>query len=565
MIQRLFSFFICFGIFACHCGTPIAPPTEVDRGLVALSKDNLQIYVGWRLLAEDPPDIAFNLYRTDVYINETVKLNDQPLRHSTNWVDTGSRHDKAYRYLLKPVVDSQESRTGETAYAIVQRWEKPYHSIIFDGEYTARMVGIADINGDGHLDYVIKQPNFSTDPYSNTGYWKRSREPYTLEAYDGQRGQKLWEYNMGWAIETGTWYSPYLVYDIDGDGSAEIYTKAGDGDPRQIDGRVIDGREYLVKIDGRTGRVRRKLPWLDRGGIDNYNYASRNFLTMAYLDGVHPSLIMQRGTYTTIKTLALDQRLNPIWYWEAIGKDSGFQHQGGHGLITADVDDDGRDELVLGSGVLDDDGTGMWTTEMGHPDVCFVADIDPNRPGKEIFFGIEPKRDSHGVCMADATTGEILWYYDGPTTHVHSAGMVGDIDPSHPGMECYAGEQNGSQFWLYAANGERISDLSFGTLSPFAVWWDADATKELVAGNEIFKYRGETLMEVEGTVLATADIMGDWREEIITTLPGELRIYSTTIPSDTRRTWLMDDRQYRAGVAAGTMGYYRQPKLGGNH
>jgi rhamnogalacturonan endolyase len=190
--------------------------------------------------------------------------------------------------------------------------------------------------------------------------------------------------------------------------------------------------------------------------------------------------------------------------------------------------------------------------------------------------------------------------------------MIGDIDPTRPGMECYAGEQDGSQFWLYAADGTRLSDQSFGTLSPFAAWWDDDPQKEILVDGRLFKYRdgrdrnpvgtggnpqrtgsypegtgahpqetgerpeltgegrdgaGEhpdgTIQRIEGRVLAIVDCIGDWREEIVTSLPGELRIYTSTRPSNWRRPWLMEDRQYRLGVAAGSMGYYREPQLSG--
>ena len=272
---------------------------------------------------------------------------------------------------------------------------------------------------------------------------------------------------------------------------------------------------------------------------------------------------MQRGTYTIIKTAAYDGNMNQKWYWEASGPDEKYRGQGQHGLITADIDEDGCDELVIGSAVIDDNGKALWTSGLGHPDVGYVADINPERPGLEIFYGIEPRRKRNAVCLVSTKDGKILWGYDGPTKHVHAQGMVGDIDPDYPGMECYAGEQDGSQFWLYSADGKRISDKSFGTLSPRAVWWDADPQKEIIAVGKLFKYNGDTFMEIEGRVIGIADCLGDWREEILTTIDGELRIYSTTIPSETRRVCLMQDRQYRLGVVAGSMGYYYPPQIGG--
>jgi rhamnogalacturonan endolyase len=140
--------------------------------------------------------------------------------------------------------------------------------------------------------------------------------------------------------------------------------------------------------------------------------------------------------------------------------------------------------------------------------------------------------------------------------------MAADIDPTHPGMECYAGEaKGGSKFFLYSAAGERLSDQSMGSLSPRPLWWDADEQKEMIINNSLVKYKGEELMKIEGKVLMVGDIMGDWREEIVTGLEGELRIYSTTIPSDESRLTLIQDRMYRLGVSRSTTGYYYPPQL----
>ncbi len=535
---------------------------KIDRGLIALPKDRGVVYVGWRQLSSDPKDIGFNVYRMEIGKNEYEKVNDEPILNSTNYVDREVVPGNAYRYRVKTVINGKEEETEGPAYVFAFPWNKPYISILFQGDYRAQNLAIADLDGDGKYDYVIKQPAFNTDPWREPGYWRRSKEPYKLEAYSSN-GKFMWRYSMGWAIETGMWYSPYIVYDIDGDGFAEVYAKAGEGDPRELDGHVIEGSEYLVKIDGRTGKIVKKINWLSRDGFENYNYFSRNFLTVAYLNGNEPSLIMQRGTYTIIKTSACDGNMNQVWYWEASGSDEKYRGQGQHGLISADIDGDGRDELVIGSAVIDDNGKALWTTGLGHPDVGYVADIDPEHPGLEIFYGIEPRRNSNAVCLVSAVDGKILWGYDGPTKHVHGQGMAADIDPNYPGMECYTGESDGSQFWLYSADGKRISDKSLGTLSPRAAWWDADPQKEIVANKKLFKYNGDTLIEIEGRVIGIADCLGDWREEILTSINGELRIYSTTIPSETRRVCLMQDRQYRIGVVAASMGYYYPPQLGG--
>jgi rhamnogalacturonan endolyase len=534
--------------------------SDRPRGLVAVSNASGSVTVTWRLLASDPDDVAFHVYRRDIYAGgDFTRMTDAPIRSSTSFVDTTARHGSSYRYRVHA---EPGGPSRETAYLTAVDWHRTYVSIRLEGDYTARSVGIGDLDGDGVLDYVIRQPDFNTDPYHRERYWRRSPEPYTLEAYSGATGRLLWRYEMGWAIESGTWYAPYVVYDLDQDGFAEVYTKAGEGDPREIDGRVLEGPEYLVKIDGRTGRVVARTDWHTREGWHEYNRSQRHMLAIAYLDGHTPSLIMQRGTYDLMKTAALDARFTRLWTREARNPHD-LPGPGTHGLIAADVTGDGRDELILGATALKPDGTVLWDTGLGHPDPCFVADIDPATPGLEVFLGIEPRRPSHGLVLLSARDGRVLWHYGGPTRHVHSKGMIGDIDARHEGMEVYAGEQDGSQFWLYAADGTRLSDTSFGTLSPMAVWWDDDAQKEILVDGRLFKYPDQTIMQIEGKPLAIADVLGDWREEIVTSLPGELRIYTASAPSTWRRPWLMEDRMYRLGLVAASMGYFREPQLSG--
>jgi hypothetical protein len=193
-----------------------------------------------------------------------------------------------------------------------------------------------------------------------------------------------------------------------------------------------------------------------------------------------------------------------------------------------------------------------------------VADVDPSRPGLEIFYGIEKGRQSNTVCLVEANTGKMLWGNPEITVHVHSQGMVGDIIPEHPGMECYAGEaKGGTNYWLYSARGQRLSDRSLGELSPKAIFWLDGPTKVYLAGKTLYKWPREKIGEVEGRIVAIADCLGDWREEVITALDGEIRIYSTTVPATSRRVCLMQDRLYRTDVALQTMGYFYPPQLGG--
>jgi rhamnogalacturonan endolyase len=405
---------------------------KIDRGIIALTIDGTHAYVGWRLLMSDPEGTGFNVYRKDLGSNDFQKVNKEIITATTNFVDATVKPGMAYSYRIRTVINGSEVETPGESKLFMLSVNQPYYSIKLKDNSKLKRVGIGDLNGDGAYDFVAQFPDFNVDPYYMPGYWVRSPEPYKLEAYSST-GKFMWQYEMGWSIETGTWYSPYIVYDIDGDGLAEIYAKAGEGDPRETDGHVLEGPEYLVKIDPQTGKILQKTDWQSKDGfLGNYNYWSRNFLTVAYLNGKTPSLVMQRGTYTIIKTTALDKNLKKEWYWESTGEYEKYKGQGQHGILQGDVDFDGKDELIIGTFALDHDGKPMWYLGLKHNDAGYMADIDPSRPGMEIFYGIESRSPKNGVCLVAAATGEIIWGFDGPTTHVHSQGMVGDIDPDFP-------------------------------------------------------------------------------------------------------------------------------------
>jgi rhamnogalacturonan endolyase len=561
--RLLISVFLYSVIYITANSQAISGPEKIDRGLIALTVNGNQAYVGWRFFDSDPDNIGYNLYRKEAGSDVFIKVNSDLITESTNFTDSSVKPGVAYRYRVKSVINGKEKEEQSETTVFMLTGNQPFYSIKLRDNIKLKRVGIGDLDNDGAYDFVLQYPDFNVDPYYMPGYWQRSPEPYMLLAYSS-KGKFLWEYSMGWAIETGTWYSPYMVYDVDGDGFAEVYAKAGDGDPREMDGHVLEGPEYLIKLDGRNGKIVQKLNWLSKEGfMNNYNYWSRNFLTVAYLNGKTPSLIMQRGTYTIIKTAALDKELKKEWYWESTGEFEKYKGQGQHGIMQGDVDSDGKDELIIGTFALDNNGKPLWYTGLKHNDAGYLADIDPSNPGMEIFYGIESRSAKNGVCLVDAASGRILWGFEGKTTHVHNQGMVGDIDPEYPGMECYAGEaKGGDQYFLYSAAGKRLSDKDMGSLTPRPVWWDADDLKEMSINNYLLKYKGDTLLKTEGNVVMVADIIGDWREEIITSLPGELRIYSTNILSDKRKVCLMQNRQYRLGVANASMGYFYPPQLG---
>ena len=572
--MRLTSFFCLFVLWGISRAVSEAMPTDsdareqIDRGMVARPAGDGKVYVGWRLLASDHGELAFNVYRRTGGA-DAVKLNGEPLRRTTDFVDANAAPTKEHAWFVRPVLDgvvgppSREAKLdgGKSA---------AYISIPLQGDYTFQKVGIADLDGDQRYDYVIKQPNFNTDPYYRPGYWKRSPGTYKLEAYRHD-GKLLWQYDLGWSIEQGIWYSPYVVYDLDGDGRAEVALKTGEGDPRDETGRVMTGLEHLTILDGATGKVLTRIDWPSRDGFSEgrselaaYNYYCRNQLCVAYLDGMTPSLIVQRGTYNIMKTVAYDLKdgkLHRRWRWDNTSLPKSHRGQGAHWMHAADVDGDKYDEVLLGSLVLDHDGKVLWSTGLGHPDHFYVGDIDPGRPGLEVYYGIEPGRQKNCMCLVDAATGEILWGHDKPTRHIHSSGLCSDIDPSQPGSECYSGERDfKDKRWLRDCRGRVLSTEDLGGLAPRAAYWDADLQRELLSRGRLVKYQGPELSpKIEGHIAAVADVLGDWREEIITSAAGELRIYTTTIPAADRRVCLMQDPIYRADVVVAAMGYFQVP------
>ncbi|MGE4564113.1 MAG: carbohydrate binding domain-containing protein [Victivallaceae bacterium] len=537
---------------------------KVDRALIAFPTDE-GMMISWRLLESDAKDIAFDLFR--IVDGKSSKLNSAPLKETTDFIDAAPVKDARYR------VAPAAGFTGPAGEC--KAWDKPYQRFeLSDPKGRVDKVGIADLDGDGRYDYVVRITSGNIDPWHI--YWKKSPDTYKLEAFNAD-GKRLWTYDQGWSIERGIWYSPYMVYDFNGDGKAEVAVKMGEGDPRDPDGRVTGGNEYLAILDGMTGKPVAKVPWPNRDGFDGeagYNLASRNQLAMAYLDGKTPAILALRGTYTTMKAEAW--RLNDknemerIWVYDSRDyPERKYQGQGSHSTRCADIDGDGRDEVILGSAALDDDGRPLWTTGLGHPDYLYVTDAVPENPGLEVITVIETRCPAGGgLTVADAKTGKPLWQLKDPTNHVHH-GFAADLDPRFRGFEVGGVDTDASLdrkklgSWVFKSNGELLysGDTMPERESIRTIFWDADLQREVVRGMPC-RFGGAAVGGVtEGTMAIVADVLGDWREEMLTSAKGEMRIYPTPIPAMDRRVCLMQDPIYRNAIVPGSMGYYYDPTL----
>jgi rhamnogalacturonan endolyase len=283
---------------------------------------------------------------------------------------------------------------------------------------------------------------------------------------------------------------------------------------------------------------------------------------------------MCRGYYAKTTLTAYDFiKGKLIKRWEHISdiKGKGAYGQGNHNLSVTDVDGDGCDEIVYGSCVINNDGTVLYRTGLGHGDAMHIANLDPDRPGYQVWEVHEEKEawQTYGYEMHDARTGEILW--GGPTKGDNGRGLAADIDPNHRGFEMWSSGAPG----VYNCKGKKIADRK-PSIS-FRIYWDGDLQDEILNKNVITKWNGwkpVTLRTFSGARHTSgskavpnlsADILGDWREEVIlcdAEDPSKLHIYTTTIPTEHRLYTLMHDPMYRLGIAWQNVGYNQPPHLG---
>lgn len=611
---------------------------KLDRGTVAV-KTNDGVYLSWRLLGtESLTNQAFDIYRDSEKIYTTGE------HDATCYTDSKGTADNKYTVVPKgEAIDKTEAVDVWTTNTTYKGRSVAYKDIAFkvpDGgktptdeeyTYTANDMSVGDLDGDGEYEYIVKWDPSNSKDNSVKGYTGK----VYLDAYELD-GTLLWRIDLGVNIRAGAHYTQYMVYDFDGDGKSEVILKTAPGskdgegnyvskagknitkgddakDYRNSSGLLMGkdgGPEYLTVFNGETGAAMqfdppRSILTSSKWGDSYANRSERYLAAVAYLDGVHPSVVMTRGYYTYVYAAAYtwdgtdlkEQWLSTntpteknggtgctVKYADGTSKNNTnktLYAQGAHSVSVADVDNDGYDEIIFGSAVLDHDGTVLTYDGRGHGDAEHVSDFD-NDGKQEIFMAHEAGKHNddiipyavdikryNGDIMLQAAKGDI------------GRGIMDNVDDDYA-----LSSGNLSLFWSVAADGiynqagEKVGNIpntNGSNMENFAVYWDGDLGRELLDGNKLVKYSiksgteriyynsknstlpGSINNSTKSNACLTADLFGDWREEIVLRYGDGVRIYFSTIPTDYRLTTLMHDSQYRCAIAWQNVGYNQPP------
>ena len=577
---------------------------KLDRGLVAV-KTTKGVYCSWRIQADEYYDVKYNLYR------DGTKVNAEPLDVS-NFTDTSG--SESSQYTVKAVLNGVEQQASKAATVFKSNYKeiKIKHDASLKATYEPNDACCADVDGDGEVEILMK---FNNKEEAEQLYPKNgptidgvATKEYSMLACLKQDGTVLWWVNCGPNMGDFQNNEQNIVgYDWDMDGKAEVVMRLEEGSTvHMADGTTYTigangkngsswtnyrepkgsgsvewfthyGKEFLWYCEGATGKpyqcIEFPLKRLEDGETDlkaawgdGYGHrSSKYFFGAPYLDGKHPSIFLGRGIYTRHKFIAYDvdpknHDLKVRWKWTNNQPGSPWYGQGYHNYIVADVDWDGRDEIVWGSMVIDDNGKGLSTTGLGHGDAQHIGDFNPYIHGQEMFACNE---DNPSNNYRDATTSKI--YYRKTDTNDDGRCLAGNFYNDFPGAVGHSAHDTP----ISTVTNEHVNTNTNGLSMNFRIYWDGDLLEECFNNTEVTKPGVGTIATFLGaysnnstkaTPCYQGDIFGDWREEVIErTADNNIRIYTTNEPTKWRNYSLWYDHQYRNGMVWQPCGYNQPP------
>ncbi|MBQ3672772.1 MAG: hypothetical protein II924_04385 [Kiritimatiellae bacterium] len=619
---------------------------RMGRGVYAVRQTEKDVMVGWRYKSSDPTNIAFNVYANGTKLNASpiadVTYFKTPWtgRATTYEVRAVVGGREATFKVSGSWTLPANAPVGSFDIALTP----PPKTKMPDGTAVAHHpcdCSIGDLDGDGEYELVVI---WWPDNGADNSSWHKTGDTWLEGVKLDGTNRSLWKINLGPNIRSGSHYVPVMVCDMDGDGTAEVVCRTAEG---TVDGKgrvqgadgvfapataaaftdwratvpgahILWARNFTTAFDGATGAAVDAVPFkpdvlsdakrreeatarakagTDKDGIAgdekaiNREWSSRNpgnqafrmLGAVAYLDGVHPSVVLCRGYYSRTCLTAydlVDKKLKERWFFcSDEPRWWGYGGQGFHNLRVGDVDFDGKDEIVYGHMVVDHDGQGLYTTGMGHGDAIHLIQGAPTLRGLQVWTCHEAP--PFGVTLFDAQSGRIRFWTHGPIDTGSCNAL--DIDPDQPGMELFGGAHTG----IYSAlTGQRYmgpkpnpKDNYYGTLR-FGIWWRGDLTRSAYSGGSVIKgysVKGRALVDKEdldarpegaepnvhsnhgtkGCPCLVADLFGDWREEILLTRRDNRAIRVYLSPHDTpyRFHTFLEDPVYRISVLTQNNGY----------